>query len=954
MKKILLPILIFALFFSIGCGGSKKGGTDNDLNNDGDAGDTEISDENGPESENQDEDEPETVVPEEDQSNDEDTVKDPCENNKCGYWLESTGVCIPEDNGRYSCECRENYSWNGSNCTGDKRTAKCTDLPENAFWNNYSEITQTWKGEGEGWKPETTGCYDDEYSSCLCTFECKKNYFWNGSKCVNPCDSDPCANQPHSTGSCTPVNSFQYICSCEENLYWWGQQRGCTAQRPVSGNLCTGQFRCYDLISEIECPAVNEDFYGQDAHYAELGSCAPQDFAVDNEFPEEPVVVSRNTGLEWVMEIPEETESWEEAAVHCENLTYAGKDDWRLPTLRELLSTVNNNDTIFNPDENFFTGKTSSSLWSSDEYAGRSEKYAWSTYTFPVTVTSESHVLCVRGEKFPAADFESLDRYGDEIVTDSATGLMWQKDYVKDKNWKQALNHCESLIYAGYSDWRVPNKNELMSLVDHLKVGPASDFPGEIGEYPSHAEYLSSSSMNGNYAWITDLTDGVTKYSTKYDEDHSYNDGYIRCVRSDICEEGYFLHGKECVKNPCTADSCGMEHSTGVCIPETETTYKCLCTGEYIWNGSACVDPCDTDPCSGISNSNGICTAVNAGLYFCGCKEGYTWSDGKCGTFAENVKTLGNICTGQDKCYNNTVEISCPNEGMVFHGQDAGYASSGKCTKQSLKLETASNQKTITDNNTGLVWQQALSKKSFTWNDALAYCEELEYAGFSDWRLPEPQEILTIVDYGRSGIRLNKLYFTDIPEKSSGNAFWTSKTFKDDPESAWTFSPQSGALPLPVSKTDIYHVMCVRGKKLPTAKFEKSTKNGDTVAVDLSSGLMWQQDYAEPESEEWMDALKYCEDLTFAGYSDWRLPNKNELASIISYDASDEYGTFLTMPESGSYDFWSSTTHYARYFNAETEVNENDSAVTLDYQGILSVSDKKESLFIKHYVRCVR
>lgn len=108
------------------------------------------------------------------------------------------------------------------------------------------------------------------------------------------------------------------------------------------------------------------------------------------------------------------------------------------------------------------------------------------------------------------------------------------------------------------------------------------------------------------------------------------------------------------------------------------------------------------------------------------------------------------------------------------------------------------------------------------------------------------------------------------------------------------------------------------------------------------------------EAESWEEAAVHCENLEYAGYSDWRLPNKNELASTISYDASDEYGTFLTMPESGPYDFWSSTTHYARYFNAETEVNENNSAVTLDYQGILSVSDKKESLFIKHYIRCVR
>ncbi len=74
--------------------------------------------------------------------------------------------------------------------------------------------------------------------------------------------------------------------------------------------------------------------------------------------------------------------------------------------------------------------------------------------------------------------------HGDGTVTDTCTGLMWQRDtadydeddIVNQENedtttWASALLYCESLNLAGRRDWRLPNVNELFSLVDQSRDG---------------------------------------------------------------------------------------------------------------------------------------------------------------------------------------------------------------------------------------------------------------------------------------------------------------------------------------------------------------------------------------------------------------------------------------------------------------------------------------------------
>ena len=57
---------------------------------------------------------------------------------------------------------------------------------------------------------------------------------------------------------------------------------------------------------------------------------------------------------------------------------------------------------------------------------------------------------------------------------------------------------------------------------------------------------------------------------------------------------------------------------------------------------------------------------------------------------------------------------------------------------------TDHSDETVTDNVTGLMWQQEDDDVRRDWEDALVYCEELDLAGYTDWRLPDGGELRSI------------------------------------------------------------------------------------------------------------------------------------------------------------------------------------------------------------------
>ncbi len=62
---------------------------------------------------------------------------------------------------------------------------------------------------------------------------------------------------------------------------------------------------------------------------------------------------------------------------------------------------------------------------------------------------------------------------------------------------------------------------------------------------------------------------------------------------------------------------------------------------------------------------------------------------------------------------------------------------------------------TITDSATGLMWMKNDNGEGILWENALSYAEGFEYAGYTDWRLPNAKELQSIVDYTRSPATTN-------------------------------------------------------------------------------------------------------------------------------------------------------------------------------------------------------
>ncbi len=114
-----------------------------------------------------------------------------------------------------------------------------------------------------------------------------------------------------------------------------------------------------------------------------------------------------------------------------------------------------------------------------------------------------------------------------EVVSDNKTGLEWQDNNDSNgtvRTWQEAIDYCEALSLEAHDDWRLPNINELKTLIDRSKSQPAivTGF-----EYVRSNNYWSSTSVvdNENVAWILDFNYGFVGGNYKF------NGNYVRCVR---------------------------------------------------------------------------------------------------------------------------------------------------------------------------------------------------------------------------------------------------------------------------------------------------------------------------------------------------------------------------------------------------------------------------------------
>lgn len=341
--------------------------------------------------------------------------------------------------------------------------------------------------------------------------------------------------------------------------------------------------------------------------------------------------------------------------------------------------------------------------------------------------------------------------------------------------------------------------------------------------------------------------------------------------------------------------------------------------------------------------------------------------------------------TGQGTCFDERGVIECPGPGQAFYGQDAHY--------RGRPFDFIDNRDgTVTDRNTGLIWQKAHNTERKTFNSAAWACSRLDLGGHKDWRLPNIKEQFSIADFrGSQGRRFfidAKAFDIELPDQSilRGDRFaathrvemmgqtWSSTIYKgshwdrDNVEAAFFFNYFDGHIKqAPTEGRNSLFYRCVRGATWGANKFKD---NGDGTVSDAASGLIWQR-ADDGKARDWKASLAYCEGLKLAGQGDWRLPNVKELQHIVDYSRHDpaidpEY--FKQTDAKGW--FWSSTTHgdnirMASYvcFGKCVSVDGVDvhgagaqraDPKTGDPSQYTSLGGQQDQVRIQNYARCVR
>jgi len=293
-------------------------------------------------------------------------------------------------------------------------------------------------------------------------------------------------------------------------------------------------------------------------------------------------VTHKHTGLTWMRCAMGQTWSgttctgtagtftWDDAKALT--ITYAGKSDWRLPTIRELSTLIELdsynvaiNSTIFPntpPVPDLFWSATAgaeSGVWGIGFYAG-----AGAPYGGPNGAPLSFYARLVRGG--PSIGTWALSRpttdyvdNGDGTVTHTPTALTWKR-CAEGQTWSDGTctgwsntytwdaAKALTITYAGKSDWRLPTQTELLSLVDFTLASPSINstiFPNTPCCWPeSYFWSASNSAWNSSYAWCVSF-----EFSGSFNSYDKTSSSSVRLVRGGQTVPATTVSQPDCLFN---------------------------------------------------------------------------------------------------------------------------------------------------------------------------------------------------------------------------------------------------------------------------------------------------------------------------------------------------------------------------------------------------------------------
>ncbi|MCX7178675.1 MAG: DUF1566 domain-containing protein [Proteobacteria bacterium] len=240
------------------------------------------------------------------------------------------------------------------------------------------------------------------------------------------------------------------------------------------------------------------------------------------------------------------TYTWDQSNALTGTVSFGGRSDWRMPNIRELQTIVDRTRYNLAIDPTAFPNSPSPSyFWSSSVFIDDSGR-AWYVdfyqgfafvqsryYDGPVRlVRSGQSLATLLNLARPTTDYTDN---GDGTVTHNPTGLIWQR-CAKGQTWTDSTCSGSATIFslsaavaitdsfAAQTDWRLPTEDELLSLVDYTRYGPAINtaiFPNT-----SPLFWSVTAGSGGVGAWE------VIFYNGNADVGGSNNPNRVRLVRA--------------------------------------------------------------------------------------------------------------------------------------------------------------------------------------------------------------------------------------------------------------------------------------------------------------------------------------------------------------------------------------------------------------------------------------
>lgn len=201
---------------------------------------------------------------------------------------------------------------------------------------------------------------------------------------------------------------------------------------------------------------------------------------------------------------------------------------WRKPTVHELISIIDNrflgaNNTLATVDRTYFPDIKSEIYKAGEQDHAGNDWYVdflnYGTASITSSSTNELYVAELSGSRVNASlNFTVTgDNSGQYVIVDGDRDLIWLfETNPQPKTWAQALSNTavvNAAAVGGRSDWRLPNKNELDSLVDRTAMSPTV-YAGLLnGVDPSvyrsafwtNTKWFETASVN---VWRVDFTTG--------------------------------------------------------------------------------------------------------------------------------------------------------------------------------------------------------------------------------------------------------------------------------------------------------------------------------------------------------------------------------------------------------------------------------------------------------------